>query len=421
MAETAHNDSTTRVLACRSCGTPLRHVFVDLGMSPISNAMRLPSEAHLAEAFYPLRTFVCEACKLVQIDDVAPAETHFHGSYTYFSSYSTSWVEHARRYAEMMTARFGLGTASKVVEVASNDGYLLQHFKAAGIPVLGIDPAANCAEVAFSERGIETLVRFFGAATAREVAQGGRADVIAANNVLAHVPDINDFVAGFKILLNDTGVVTIEFPHLLRLIEASYFDTIYHEHYSYLSLLAVERLFARHGLTVFDLEELPTHGGSLRIFAGHAGATPAASERLAAFRAREAAAGLDDLVLYANFAERVRHAKRALLTCLVALKEKGARIVAYGAAAKGNTLLNYCGIGGDFLDYAVDASPHKQGLLLPGTALPVHPPTRIFETKPDYVLILPWNLKDEIIGQTAGIRAWGGQFIIPLPEPTIIP
>lgn len=420
------HDTATRSLPCRACGTPLGHVFVDLGMSPVSNAMRLPGQAHLAEAFYPLRTFVCASCKLVQIDDVQPAETHFHGSYTYFSSYSASWLAHAERYAAMMTERFGLGAASKVVEVASNDGYLLQYFKARGIPVLGIDPAANCAEVAERERGVPTLVAFFGAATAREVAEGsGRADVIAGNNVLAHVPDINDFVAGLKILLKERGIITIEFPHLLALIENNYFDTIYHEHYSYLSLLAVERLFRQHKLAVFDVEELPTHGGSLRIFAGHAdtpGApSPAASERLAAFRLKEAEAGLDTLEAYGNFAAKVRHAKRALLTLLIALKEQGASIVAYGAAAKGNTLLNYCGIRGDFLDYAVDSSPHKQGLLLPGTALTVHPPERIFETKPDYVLILPWNLKDEIMTQAAGIRGWGGQFIVPLPEPKILP
>ena len=411
----------TRILPCRSCGTPLTHVFVDLGMSPVSNAMRRPSEAHEMEPFYPLRTFVCADCKLVQIDDVQPAATHFQGYYTYFSSYSKSWLEHARRYAEMMTARFGLDGASKVVEVASNDGYLLQYFKAQGIPVLGIDPAANCAEVAERDRGVPTLVRFFGVKTAEEVAAQGQADVIAGNNVLAHVPDINDFVAGLKILLKAGGVITIEFPHLLRLIEAKYFDTIYHEHYSYLSLLAVERLFARHGLAVFDVEELPTHGGSLRIFAGHAGTTPAASERLVAFRAKEAEAGLDDLAIYGTFAADVRHAKRALLGELGAIKERGATIVAYGAAAKGNTLLNYCGIRGDFIDYAVDASPHKQGLLLPGTAIPVHAPDRIFETKPDYVLILPWNLKDEIMAQMAGIRAWGGKFIVPLPAPEILP
>lgn len=408
------------IQCCRACATPLRHTFVDLGQQPVSNAMRHPSQTRDPEPFYPLRTFVCEACKLVQIEDVQPADTHFHGSYTYFSSYSKSWVEHARQYAEMMIARFSLGAKSRVVEVASNDGYLLQWFRQQGISVLGIDPAANCAEVAERERGVPTLVRFFGRETATEVATGGKADVIAGNNVLAHVPDINDFVGGLKILLNDSGVVTIEFPHLLRLIEASYFDTIYHEHYSYLSLLSVERLFARHGLQVFDVEELTTHGGSLRIFAGHSGVVPEASARLIAFRAREDAAGLDHLAIYEGFAEKVRVAKRELLSCLIELKNNGARIVAYGAAAKGNTLLNYCGIGSDFLDYAVDASPHKQGLLLPGTALPVYSPDRIFETKPDYVLILPWNLKDEIVSQCAGIRAWGGKFIVPLPRPEII-
>ncbi|WP_291152629.1 class I SAM-dependent methyltransferase [Hyphomicrobium sp.] len=415
----------TRTMPCRACGTPLAHVFVDLGMSPVSNAMRRPSEAHEAEAFYPLRTFVCETCKLVQIDDVQPAEAHFHGSYTYFSSYSSSWLDHARRYADMMTARFGLSAASKVVEVASNDGYLLQYFKAQGIPVLGIDPAANCAEVAERDRGVPTLVRFFGVQTAREVASQdggqGKADVIAGNNVLAHVPDLNDFVGGLKVLLKDDGVITIEFPHLLALIDGKYFDTIYHEHYSYLSLLAVERLFGTQALAVFDVEELPTHGGSLRIFAGHAGRTPAASERLVAWRAKEAAAGLDVLDIYTAFAAEVRHAKRALLAQLIALKEQGASIVAYGAAAKGNTLLNYCGIRGDFIDYAVDSSPHKQGLLLPGTAIPVYAPDRIFETQPDYVLILPWNLKDEIMSKADGIRSWGGKFIVPLPTPQILP
>ncbi|MFA5951845.1 MAG: class I SAM-dependent methyltransferase [Hyphomicrobium sp.] len=412
-------DATSQ--CCRACGTPLRHTFVDLGMSPVSNAMRHPSQARDAEPFYPLRTFVCEACKLVQIDDVQPAETHFHGNYTYFSSFSTSWLEHAKRYAEMMIARFGLGAEARVIEVASNDGYLLQYFKAHGIPVLGIDPAANCAEVAERDRGVPTLVRFFGRKTAEEVAESGLADVIAGNNVLAHVPDINDFVAGLKLLLKESGVITIEFPHLLRLIEASYFDTIYHEHYSYLSLLAVERLFARHGLAVFDVEELPTHGGSLRIFAGHAGTVAGASKRLIAFRAREAEAGLENLRTYENFAEKVRTAKRELLSCLIKLKGEGARIVAYGAAAKGNTLLNYCGIRGDFIDYAVDASPHKQGLLLPGSALPVYSPAKIFETRPDFVLILPWNLREEISSQMSGIREWGGKFIVPLPRPEIFP
>jgi len=406
---------------CRSCGQPLEHIFVDLGLSPISNAMRHPDQDGEPEDFYPLRTFVCSVCKLVQIQDVATREAHFHGDYTYFSSYSASWLRHAETYAAMMVERFGLGPSSAVFEVASNDGYLLQYFKARGIPVQGVDPAANCAEEAMSKRGVPTLVRFFGAELANElVAEGRGADVIAANNVLAHVPDINDFVAGFKTLLKPKGVITLEFPHLLRLIEANYFDTIYHEHYSYLSLLAVERLLARHGLEVFDLEALTTHGGSLRVFAGHAGAHPGPSQRLAAFREREADAGLDTLAAYADFAGRVRATKRAFLTLLIGLKNAGKTIAAYGAPAKGNTLLNYCGVGRDFIDYTVDANPHKQGLLLPGTAIPVFAPDHIFQTRPDYLLILPWNLKDEIMAQTAAIVDWGGRYILPLPEPVIV-
>jgi 2-polyprenyl-3-methyl-5-hydroxy-6-metoxy-1,4-benzoquinol methylase len=407
--------------SCRACGQGLEHLFVDLGLSPISNAMRSPEQDGELEAFYPLRTFVCGACKLVQIQDVATREAHFHGDYTYFSSYSTSWLAHAEAYAAMMVERFGLGLQHRVVEVASNDGYLLQYFKARGVPVLGVDPAANCAEVAKRERGVPTLTRFFGVELARElVAEGRIADVIAANNVLAHVPDLNDFVAGFEALLAPGGVVTVEFPHLLRLIEARYFDTIYHEHYSYLSLLAVERLFARHGLEVFDLEELTTHGGSLRLFAGRSGEHPAASDAVKTFRRREAEAGLDDLSRYDDFAAEVRTAKRALLSLLIGLKDAGKSIVGYGAPAKGNTLLNYCGVGVDFLDYTVDANPKKQGLLLPGTGVPVFAPEHIFQTKPDYVLILPWNIKDEIMAQMRGIEAWGGRFILPLPEPMIV-
>jgi len=407
-------------LTCRSCGAVLSTLFVDLGMSPISNAMRSPEQAGQMERFFPLRTFVCGVCKLVQIEDVASREEHFHEGYTYFSSFSASWLAHARAYAEMMAERFALGPDNLVVEVASNDGYLLQYFKALGVPVQGIDPAANCAEAARA-RGVPTLTRFFGAELAAELrAEGRMADVIAANNVLAHVPDINDFVSGFKGLLKPGGVITVEFPHLLRLIEANYFDTIYHEHYSYLSLLAVERLFARHGLEVFDLEALTTHGGSLRLFAGHAGAHPGPSAALAAFRAREAEAGLDDLSAYAAFADNVRATKRALLELLIRLKNDGASIVAYGAPAKGNTLLNYCGVRGDFIDYAVDANPVKQGMFLPGTGVPVFAPAKIFETRPDYVLILPWNLKDEITGQMAAINDWGGRFILPLPHPAVL-
>jgi 2-polyprenyl-3-methyl-5-hydroxy-6-metoxy-1,4-benzoquinol methylase len=407
-------------LTCRSCGAALSTLFVDLGMSPISNAMRSPEQAGEMERFFPLRTFVCDVCKLVQIEDVASREEHFHGDYTYFSSFSTTWLAHARAYAEMMTRRFALGPDSLVVEVASNDGYLLQYFKAAGVPVQGVDPADNCAEAA-RERGVPTLTRFFGAALAAELRADGRmADVITANNVLAHVPDINDFVSGFKGLLKPGGVITVEFPHLLRLIEANYFDTIYHEHYSYLSLLAVERLFARHGLEVFDLDELATHGGSLRLFAGHVGAHAGPSASLSAFRARESRAGLDDQSAYAAFADNVRATKRALLELLIRLKNNGASIVAYGAPAKGNTLLNYCGIRTDFIDYAVDANPVKQGQFLPGTGIEVFAPARIFETRPDYVLILPWNLKDEITGQMAAIRDWGGRFILPLPTPVVL-
>ena len=408
-------------LTCRACGALLEQVFVDLGVSPISNALRRADQSGEAERFYPLRTFVCGDCKLVQIQDVESREAHFHGDYTYFSSYSTSWLAHAEAYVAMMVERFGVGDTAQVVEAASNDGYLLQYFRRRGVPVLGVDPAANCARVAERERGVPTHVGFFGAALAsRLVAEGKAADLAVANNVLAHVPDINDFVEGFRILLKPRGVATFEFPHLMRLIEANYFDTIYHEHYSYLSLLAVERLFARHGLYVFDLEELTTHGGSLRLFAGHAGAHGAASARVEAFRAREAGAGLGGLAAYADFAERVRATKRAFLKLMIGLKDQRASIVAYGAAAKGNTLLNYCGIRGDFIDYVVDANPHKQGLFLPGSGIPVVEPGRIFETRPDYVLILPWNLKDEIIGAAGAIRDWGGRFILPLPEPIIV-
>jgi SAM-dependent methyltransferase len=408
-------------ILCRACAAPLERVFIDLGMSPIANAMRKPSQSGDAELFFPLRTFVCGRCKLVQIEDVQGREVHFHGDYMYFSSYSTSWLRHAEAYVTMMVDRFHLASTDRVVEVASNDGYLLQYFKARGIPVLGIDPAANCAEVARRRHGIHTLTRFFGVDLARElVREGNSADVITANNVLGHVPDLNDFVAGLKILLKPAGVVTIEFPHLLRLIEANYFDTIYHEHFSYLSLLAIERLFARHALAVFDLEELQTHGGSLRVFVGHSEARVQSSERVQAFRDREANAGLDDLRAYADFADAVRATKRKFLKLLLELKDSGARIAGYGAPAKGNTLLNYCGVRSDILDYTVDANPHKQGLSLPGTSIQVFSPDRIFETKPDFVLVLPWNIKDEILTQLAGVRNWGARFILPLPVPTIV-
>jgi len=408
--------------SCRACGAALDTLFVDLGRSPVSNAMRRPEAAQVAESFYPLRTLVCDRCRLVQTEDFHRPDDLFDAHYTYFSSYSASWLAHAQAYATMMRDRFGLAPASRIVEIASNDGYLLQYFRGFGMTVLGVEPSANVAAVAERERGVPTLVRFFGCATAHDMVRAhGRADVIAANNVLAHVPDINDFTAGLALLLAPDGVITIEFPHLLQMIEQTYFDTIYHEHYSYLSLLAVERLLARHGLAVFDLEELATHGGSLRLFIAHAARGLEAGAAVLAFRARELAAGLDSASPYARFGAKVRQAKRRLLDCLIGLKDEGAAIVGYGAPAKGNTLLNYCGIGADFLDYTVDASPHKQGLLLPGTGLMVHAPERIFATRPDYVLILPWNLKDEIMTAMAGIRAWGGRFIVPLPEPVILP
>ena len=351
---------------CRSCGAPLERLFVDLGVSPISNALRRPDNVE-PEPFFPLRAFVCDSCRLVQLQDVASREAHFHDHYTYFSSYSDSWLSHAKDYAQRMIGDLDLGAESLVVEVASNDGYLLQYFKGAGVPVLGIDPAANCAQVAQVERGVPTLVRFFGEALAREMADvGRRADLLVANNVLAHVPDLNDFAAGLSIVLRPGGVLTIEFPHLLQMIEQGYFDTIYHEHYSYLSLLSLERLMARHGLAVFDLEELSTHGGSLRVYLGHAGRQGrAASDRVQRFRDREAAAGLDGPEAYAAFALQVQAAKRALLKLLIQVKEEGGRIAAYGAPAKGAVLLNYCGIDRDFLDYTVDRNPRKQGHVMP--------------------------------------------------------
>jgi len=406
---------------CRACSAPLTESFVDLGISPISNAMRRPDQADRPEKFYPLRAFVCSECRLVQLQDFCAADELFDETYTYFSSYADSWLKHAKAYAGMMIERFKLGAGSRVVEVASNDGYLLQYFKERGIPVLGIDPAANVAAVAEKERGIPTRVCFFGVETAKGLrAEGIRADVLAGNNVFAHVPDINDFTAGMKSLLADDGVITLEFPHLLRMIEANYFDTIYHEHYSYLSLLAVERLFKRHGLAVFDLEELETHGGSLRLFVGHAEKARSESTALKTFRKREFDAGLASPEVYAAFAAQVKECKRSLLSLLIDLKRQGKTIVGYGAPAKGNTLLNYCGAGRDFLDYTVDKSPHKQNMLLPGTGIPVQAPEHIFETKPDYVLILPWNLKAEITAQMSGIAAWGGRFIVPLPKAEIL-
>jgi SAM-dependent methyltransferase len=401
--------------ACRFCGAVLRQTLVDLGTMPLANSYVKVTALGEPEPAYPLIARLCTACFLVQVDHVVPADAIFT-DYAYFSSYSAAWVEHARRYSEMTRRRFGLGSESKVVEIASNDGYLLRHFIAAGIPVLGVEPAVNVAAVASAE-GIPTEVAFFGRETAgRLVAQGHAADLIVANNVLAHVPDLNDFVAGFKILLRPAGVATFEFPHLLRLLQEAQFDTIYHEHFSYLSLLAAELILARHGLAVFDVETLPTHGGSLRLFVAHAGSGRPDGPGLAAVRGAEAAADLERPEGYTGFAARVDHVRDDFVGFLDDAKRQGRNVSAYGAAAKGNTLLNYCRVGSDRIAYVVDRNPHKQTQYLPGSRLRIFAPDHLFETRPDYVVILPWNLAEEISGEMAGIAAWGGRFVTAIPR-----
>jgi len=409
-------------IKCRFCETPLTDKFVDLGVSPVSNDYLKPEQLLEGEMFYPLTTYVCPECYLVQLPEHKSAQDIFNQEYAYFSSYSESWLEHARRYVEAMSERFGYDKGSLVMKLASNDGYLLQYFKEKGVPVLGIEPSANVARFAREEKGIPSLVKFFGVQTARELAEDGSyADLLLGNNVLAHVPDINDFVGGMKIVLEDQGVITMEFPHLLRLIEHNQFDTIYHEHFSYLSLTAVNRIFAHHGLKLFDVEELPTHGGSLRIFGTHDdNAALPVSERITELLEREAREGLKDMDHYTGFQERVDATKRALLDFLIEAKRAGKTVVGYGAPAKGNTLLNYCGVRTDFIDYTVDRSPHKQGKFLPGTRIPIHAPERIHETRPDYVLILPWNLEQEITEQLSAIRQWGGRFVVPIPSVRVI-
>lgn len=410
--------STTHT--CRFCGTELHESFCDLGMSPFSNAYIEANALQRMEPFYPLHAYVCGECFLVQLPEFESPQRIF-SDYAYFSSYSDSWLAHAKAYTETMTARFSFDAASQVIEIASNDGYLLQYFKENNIPVLGIEPAANVAEVA-RQNGIPSRVQFFGVATARELARDGlQADLLLGNNVLAHVPDINDFVAGMKIVLKADGVITMEFPHLLRLIQENQFDTIYHEHFSYLSFTTVEKVFTKHGLALFDVEELSTHGGSLRIYARHVeDKEKVVGPRVAELKAREAAEGLTSMTTYTAFAEQVRDTKRALLEFLIAVKRDGKRIAGYGAPAKGNTLLNYCGIRQDFIDYTVDRSPHKQGRYLPGTHIPIYAPEKLRETKPDYVLILPWNIKDEIVSQMAHIREWGGKFVVPIPRVEVL-
>ena len=405
---------------CRSCGAPLTAVLVDLGMTPISNAFVRGDHASFSERFYPLKSFVCDRCWLVQLEDFETPETHFHAEYVYFSSFSDSWLAHARDFVEKTITRLALGADSRVVEVGSNDGYLLQYFVGHGIPCLGVDPAANCAKAAWDLRRVPTEVAFFGSKAATQLRErGGTADLIIANNVLAHVPDINDFVSGFKILLGEQGVATLEFPHVLEMIRNVEFDTIYHEHYSYLSLLALEPLFDRHGLQVIDVERLSTHGGSLRLYVAHK-SRMALAESVKLLRQEEVLAGLDRLATYENFGQRVRRLKRSLLRLLIGLLEDGKSVAAYGAPAKGNTLLNYCGIGRDFIGYTVDRNVHKQGLLLPGTRIPVLAPDEIARRRPDYVLILPWNLREEIVAQINQLPEWKGRFIVPVPEPEIL-
>ena len=408
-------EASKHAFRCRFCAAPLTTSMVDLGMSPLCQTHIPPDRMHEMEPFYPLHAYVCGSCYLVQLQEfVSPQE--IFSEYAYFSSYSTSWVEHAKRYAEMAIARFGLGAQSKVMEIASNDGYLLQHFVAAGVPVLGIEPAANVAKVAVA-KGIPSEVRFFGRETARYVAEHhGRPDLLLGNNVLAHVPDLNDFVAGMKILLAPGGTITMEFPHLLQLMQHNQFDTIYHEHFSYFSFVAVSRVFAHHGLTIFDVQELPTHGGSLRIFARHTEAGPELTAAAKALRQREIDDGFETLERYSAFAAQVRHTKNELLRFLIDAKQAGKKVVGYGAPGKGNTLLNYCGIRTDYLDFTVDANPYKQGNATPGTRIPILAPEAIRAARPDYVLILPWNLRDEISRVAGYIREWGGQFVVPIPK-----
>jgi 2-polyprenyl-3-methyl-5-hydroxy-6-metoxy-1,4-benzoquinol methylase len=406
---------------CRFCGAALRQTFVDLGMSPLCESFLSAEQLNQMEPFYPLHARVCGECFLVQVEEYVRPERIFT-EYAYFSSYSDSWLRHARAYTDMITGRLGLTAESQVIELGSNDGYLLQFFVGKGIPVLGIEPAANVAEAA-ERRGVRTAVKMFGRETAHDLVRAGiQADLLIGNNVLAQVPDLNGFVAGMELILRPGGVITMEFPHLARLIEENQFDTIYHEHFSYFSLTTVERIFAAHGLRIFAVEEISTHGGSLRIYAAHAeDAAHPLEPPMVALREREAASGLQSLERYAMFTEQVHETKRRLLEYLIGLRRKGKVIAGYGAPGKGNTLLNYCGIRTDFIDYVVDRNSYKQGKFLPGTHIPIFAPERIKATQPDYVLILPWNLKDEIMAQESYIRAWNGRFIVPIPDVTIHP
>ena len=407
--------------SCRFCGTDLHHLVVDLGMSPLCESFLAADQLNQMEPFYPLRVFVCERCLLVQLPAHVDGRRIFGADYAYFSSFSDSWLSHASRYVDTMVERLGLGPRSHAVEVGSNDGYLLQYFVKKGIKATGIEPARNVARAA-EERGVPTRTEFLGAATAqRMAAEGLKADLLIGNNVLAHVPDLNDFIVGLRTLLAPSGVLTMEFPHLVNLIEQNQFDTIYQEHYCYFSVYTVARIFAHHGMTVFDIDRLPTHGGSLRIHVRHAAdeSKPVQSV-VARIRDEEIAAGYDKVETFASYGERVAKTKRQLLEFLIHAKGEGKRIVAYGAPGKGNTLLNYCGIRGDFLDFAADRNPYKHGRFLPGTHIPVVPPEEIDRVRPDYILILPWNLKEEIMAQLAHARGWGARFVIPIPELQVV-
>jgi len=418
MQEKAMNSSHA---SCRFCGTKLQHSLVDLGMSPLCESYISPEKANQMEPFYPLHVYVCEQCFLAQLEQYVSREDIFT-EYAYFSSYSDSWLDHCKRYVDMITGRLKLGKGSTVMELASNDGYLLQYFVQKGIRAIGVEPAANVAAVA-EKNGVPTVVKFFGRDSSKELtAKYGQVDLLIGNNVLAQVPDLNDFVGGMKTILKPGGVITMEFPHLQRLMEENQFDTIYHEHFSYFSFIAAEKIFAHHGLALFDVEELPTHGGSLRIYGRHVedGSKPV-SERAIAMRKREYDAGFAHMATYRNFEEQVKETKRKLLEFLIGARRQGKTVVGYGAPGKGNTLLNYCGIRADFIDYTVDRNPYKQGKFLPGTRIPILHPDKINETKPDYVFILPWNFKDEIMAQLAGIRAWGGKFVVPIPQVTVYP
>lgn len=408
-------------MQCRFCKTELNNVFIDLVNSPASNSFLKQEQLNEPEVFYPLKVYTCPSCFLVQVDEYKKSDAIFNNEYVYYSSYSKSWLEHARKYTDMMIERFGFNSLSLVVEVASNDGYLLQYFNEKKVPVLGIEPTGNTAEVAIG-KGIETVIDFFSVRLAKELVEKGvKADLLLGNNVLAHVPDIIDFVGGMKILLKENGVITMEFPHLMQLVDNNQFDTIYHEHFSYLSFYTVQQIFASQGLELFDVEEIPTHGGSLRIFGKHAAdSTHPITERVGALLKKEQDKGMQGLAYYDNFQQKALKVKFDMLSFLIEQKRAGKKVAAYGAAAKGNTLLNYCGVKHDLIDFVVDANPHKQGKWLPASHIPVVAETYLKAEKPDYVIILPWNLQEEITKQLSYINEWGGRFVILIPALQIL-